>query len=550
LNFDSPRILGFLLLFFAFIPVIFVRRRKSRERAALFAAASPSGEREFFLRELRSRMFISDILFMLFVGLLIVALAGPRWGMRIVADYRRGVDVVLAFDLSRSMNVRDGGRSSDGGENSRLERGLEIARRMASTLGDMRLGAAVGKGRGILAVPLTYDSEAILTFLSGLDSQAITGRGTDLESLLDASSGAFQYSIPSRRVIILFSDGEALSGSFAAGVEKVRKTGIILNTVGLGSDQGGSVPVEKGPDAPDGFLLGGDGKAVISRTQTDTLRNGAEKSGGIYVDGSRNDADRILEQYVSSLSAESRLSGYRREVNPRWRIFILAAMACLGGSRAMGFSHRRGGRAKNAKALSLLLCLMLFSSCARTRGMLYVMEGNFFNTRGFYTEAISSYLKALAYEEIAPYAEYGLGAVYFSMEEGEAALERYRAAEQVLMEMNRQDHGELRYRILYNTGIIHFEKGEYDEAVQAFREALKIDGGKIEAKRNLELSLLTINRTNSLQAASAESRTEEGSEISGRGGSQVLFEYLKQKEQNQWKSREWSGEGESAEPDY
>ena len=177
------------------------------------------------------------------------------------------------------------------------------------------------------------------------------------------------------------------------------------------------------------------------------------------------------------------------------------------------------------------------------------MEGNFFNTRGFYTEAISSYLRAIGYDEIAPYAEYGLGAAYFSLEEGEAALERYLAAEKVLLERNRDDHGELRYRIQYNSGIIHFEKGEYIDAARAFREALKIDSSRIEAKRNLELSLLTITRTSSPQAASQDGRTEESRETSG-GNSSVLFDYLREKEQDQWKSREWIGESDPSGPDY
>jgi len=177
------------------------------------------------------------------------------------------------------------------------------------------------------------------------------------------------------------------------------------------------------------------------------------------------------------------------------------------------------------------------------------MEGNFFNSRGLYTEAISSYLKAFAYDEIAPYAEYGLGSAYFSLEEGEAALERYMAAEKSLLERNRDDHGELRYRLQYNSGIIHFEKGEYVEAARAFREALKTDSSKIEAKRNLELSLLTISRTTSSQASSEDGRTEESRETSSSDSS-VLFNYLREKEQNQWKSKEWSGESDPSGPDY
>jgi len=561
MSFDNPRVLGLLLLFIAYIPFVIVRWRKSRESAALFAAAAPSDERELLLKELRQRMILSEVFFLLFVGFLVIALAGPRWGVRIVPDYRRGVDVVLAFDLSRSMNVRDcppvsRDRSAAQSNISRLERGIDIARELVTALGDVRIGAAIGKGKGILAVPLTHDSETVMIFLYSLESAAITGRGTNLESLVNAASSSFQDSIPTRRVIILFSDGEAHSGSFQLSVERARKEGISLSAVGLGSDEGGPVPVEPGPDALNGFLVEADGRPVISARQGDVLRSGAEKTRGIYVSGSRNDAAQVLAGYINSLSAESRLSGHRREANPRWRIFVLAAIASLAGMRIMGFSRRPPqpgtGKLRGTPWLMVLVCFVLFSasSCARTQGKLLVMEGNFFNARGFYTEAISSYLKALYYDEAVPYAEYGLASAYFSLEEGNAALERYRAAEQGLSELRGEDP-ELRYRIYYNTGIIHFEKGEYNEAARAFRDALKVDGSRIDAKRNLELSLLTINRSSSPQTASSSGNTEEGREgTSSSGENSALFEYLRQKEQEQWKSREWTGEDDSSGPDY
>jgi len=574
LTFDNPRLLGFLFLLVVFIPIVIVRRRKNQDNAAFFASAAPSGQRKLLFREVRLRMLISDIFFMLFAGFLVLALAGPRWGVRIVADYRRGVDVILAFDLSRSMNVRDclplpprnaalQGNSQDirklpdisgEGSISRLEKGVEIAREFVTALGDVRTGVVIGKGKAVLAVPLTYDFETVLNFLYSLDNMAVTGRGTNLESLVNSASASFQDSIPSRRIIILFSDGEALSGSFQAALEKARKAGIMVSAVGLGTDRGGAVPAEKGPDAPNGFIIAADGTPVISSLQGGMLKAGAEKSGGVYADGSRSDAVPVLAEYVNSLSAESRVSGYRREANPHWRAFILAALACLGGMRIMGFSRRtlrsreqKRGSKKGGGILLGLLCLVLFGSCARTQGKLLVMEGNFFNTRGFYTKAISSYLKALDYSEAVPYAEYGLASAYFALEENNAALERYRAAEQGLSESGEKDP-ELSYRIKYNMGVIHFEKGEYSGAVKAFRDALEVDGSRIEAKRNLELSLLTFNRSSSPQTASSE-KTESGLQGANGNGS-VLFEYLRQKEQEQWKSREWTGESESSGPDY
>ena len=545
MSFDNSTLLFLLIIPVVLIPIVIVRYIKSRGKAALFAAAAPSNRREPLLKELRLRMIISDVLFLVFLALLIVALAGPRWGVRIVADYRRGLDVVLAFDVSRSMNVRDctSHEFYNQGNVSRLECGIRISRELVGYLEDVRFGTAISKGRGILAVPLTFDSDMVMSFLHVLDSQAVTGRGTDLESLLDAAIGAFQESIPSCKGIILFSDGENLSGSFQRAVNKARKAGISLCTVGLGSDSGGPVPVEKGLDAPDGFLLDANGKAIRSQRQADVLQNAAVKSGGIYVDGSKDDAAKVLAGFINSLSADSRLQGQRREANPRWRFFIMAAMACLGGARLMGFSRR--GRRRGI--LPVMLCLFALSSCSNIQGKLMIMEANFFTTRGLYTEAIASYLRALNYDEAVPYAEYGLAYVFSALDEGEAALDRYIEAEKNLL-LNSEDHPELRFRIHYNMGIIYFENENYTEAINSFKEALKVDGSRIEAKRNLELSLLSKARSNTPQGSSSE-EAQNGRQGSGAGSS-VIFEYLKAKEQEQWKSREWTGENNYSGPDY
>jgi Ca-activated chloride channel family protein len=545
LSFDNSTLLFLLLIPLVLIPVVIVRYIKNREKAALFAAAAPSNRREMLLKELRLRMILSDIFFLFFLCLLIVALAGPRWGVRIVADYRRGLDVVLAFDVSRSMNVRDCPPHEFYRQNnaSRLECGIGISRELVGYLEGVRFGTAISKGRGILSVPLTFDSDMVMNFLYVLDNQAVTGRGTNLESLLDAAVGAFQESVPSCRGIILFTDGENLSGSFQRAVNKARKAGISLCTVGLGSDSGGPVPVEKGPDAPDGFLLDADGKIIRSKRQEDVLQNAAARSGGIYVDGSQDDTAKILAGFINSLSADSRLQGQRREANPRWRFFIMAAMACLGGARLMGFSRRSRRRG----VLQVLLCMFALSSCSNIQGKLLVMEANFFNTRGLFTEAIASYLKALNHDEAVPYAEYGLAYVFSALDEGEAALDRYIEAEKSLL-LNSEDHPELRFRIHYNMGIIYFENENYEEAINSFKEALKVDSSRIEAKRNLELSLLSIARSNTPQGTSSQ-EAEDGRQGTG-GGSTVIFEYLKAKEQEQWKSREWTGENSYSGPDY
>ncbi|MDR3123951.1 MAG: tetratricopeptide repeat protein [Treponema sp.] len=196
----------------------------------------------------------------------------------------------------------------------------------------------------------------------------------------------------------------------------------------------------------------------------------------------------------------------------------------------------------------ILIAALLTVSCSRgseTAGKLHLLRGNFLSARGMRTEAILAYLEALEYDTIAPYAEYGLGSVYLSLNEDAAALQRFAAAEERLAGMAWEDHRELIYRINYNRGVVRFHAGDFADAADQFRAALETDGGRIEAKRNLELSLLSLAGQSSGASPSLALNLQEE-----QGGSRALFDYIRQKEQDQWKSREWSGDDDFAGPDY
>ena len=173
-----------------------------------------------------------------------------------------------------------------------------------------------------------------------------------------------------------------------------------------------------------------------------------------------------------------------------------------------------------------------------------IMEGNYYHSRHRYAEAITSFLRALDFADVIPYAEYGLGLSYSALDEKDAALERYFAAEESL-DHTRREHQELSYRLSFNTGIIHFEQENYTGAAESFRKALEIDNSRLEAKQNLELSLLAQSKSKQSEPASSSAGASAGGH-----GSQALFDYLSLKEQEQWKSREWSMESGPLGPDY
>jgi Ca-activated chloride channel family protein len=176
-------------------------------------------------------------------------------------------------------------------------------------------------------------------------------------------------------------------------------------------------------------------------------------------------------------------------------------------------------------------------------GKLLIMKANFQNARGMYTRAISSYMKARDDTEAAPYSEFGLGSVYFALGEEKAALDRFAEAETMLESSSPASGRELHYRIHYNTGVVLFSEGDFSGAIDSFRKALKVDGGKKEAKRNLELSIRSFARESASGGGKNDGENENESMT-------ALFQYVRQKEFNQWKSREWQKEEDTDELDY
>jgi Ca-activated chloride channel homolog len=485
-----------------------------------------------FDNDLKKKLLVSEILFYLFLLFAVIALIGPKWGVGYAPiEYRKGLDVIFAIDISRSMDIRDAQTGSQSRSRavfqSRLERGVSIVMESVTTVSGARFAAAIGRGKGYLAVPLTYDTEAAMLFLESLNVSSMTGRSTNLESLVDAAADAFQDSSPARKVIVLISDGEAHAGVLRNAVNRCVRDSITLNTVAVGSDEGRQITTQvNDPDSP----------SALSKRDSSAMKSAAERTGGIYIDAFREDAGAALSSQLLSLAQDMGSRSRKQEPKQRRPLFIILALISYGASKFV----TRQSQKKPLQRLSAasIIVLLFFTSCSE--GKLLLLQANYLNVLGRYDEAVTPYLKALNYEKSAPYAEYGLGLTFYQLDEGKAALNRYKDSHKLLEKYPSNEHRELRFRNHYNSGVIYFEEGDYRSAADSFKDALRTDPRRLDAKRNLELSLMSIS-----METNAESRTGNREE-----SREVLFEYLKQHEQQKWKSKEWTPEENYSGPDY
>ena len=232
---------------------------------------------------------------------------------------------------------------------------------------------------------------------------------------------------------------------------------------------------------------------------------------------------------------------------------------------------------KLKQAVFSALVVILSVSCSPVEAKFRLIEGNFLSLRGMTEKAARSYEYALLRSEDAQTAAYALyGLAVLRMNEAESmkrgamalrALELLREAHILLgdggdetfplenieneneaggfsgHEHNRR-YRDIAFRIHYNAGIVYYNAGNIETAARHFRLALLADPSRVEAKRNLELSLARLPDGRSLGAGStmtAHRLSENNSRDAERKGNEVLFDFIQQKEEDRWKSWAWQG---------
>ncbi|MDX1384377.1 MAG: VWA domain-containing protein [Thermoanaerobaculia bacterium] len=282
----------------------FRRRRRLLER---FASAAVS--RRLIGAVSRRRQALKAALVLLAVAALAIALTAPKYGFSWEELERRGVDVVIALDVSDSMLVRDADGS---GSLSRLERAKREITDLLRLLDGDRVGIVAFSGTAFVQCPLTLDYGAAQIFLDAIDPETIPVKGSDLAAGLETSLEALRGGARESLAVILITDGEDHSGRLQQVAEQAREEGVRVFPIGIGRDQGAPVPDEQG-----GFRRDRKGDIVLSRLDEPALQRVALTTGGRYVRSVTGDVDleHIYTRGIKALLDDRELESERRQ---RW----------------------------------------------------------------------------------------------------------------------------------------------------------------------------------------------------------------------------------------
>jgi Ca-activated chloride channel homolog len=202
---------------------------------------------------------------------------------------RKGIDVMIALDVSKSMLATDL-------PPSRLERAKQLINKLIEAMPNDRIGLILFAGRAYLQMPLTTDHGAAMLYVSSASPEAVPFQGTVITEALRQSSNAFNTTERRFKTVVLISDGEDHDVQAVNTAKELAAEGMMINTVGIGSPEGSVIPdPATGLNKKD--FTGAD---VISRLNEDELKQIAANTNGVYV--RLQDTDEAVQQLLQQFS--------------------------------------------------------------------------------------------------------------------------------------------------------------------------------------------------------------------------------------------------------
>jgi Ca-activated chloride channel homolog len=209
-----------------------------------------------------------------YFGLLIIALLGPSFGAAKKEIKTTGKDILVAVDLSQSMNATDV-------QPSRLEKVKFELPKLLQKFNSDRVGLVIFSSEAFVQCPLTFDQSALNLYTQTLNTNLVPRAGTDLAAPLELAAEKFREEETTNRqqsakVLVLISDGEDFGENLRKPVNDLVKADVRVFTLGVGSAAGGNIPVGNG------FKRDNEGEKVLTKLNAEALQEIASRTDGQY----------------------------------------------------------------------------------------------------------------------------------------------------------------------------------------------------------------------------------------------------------------------------
>ncbi len=446
----------------------------------------------------RPRRILRFALQLLGLALAIISLAQPRWGYTFEDVKRKGLDLLIAVDTSRSMLSNDV-------QPNRLDRVKLAIQDLIGQLQGDRVGLIAFAGRAFLQAPLTIDYDAVVEGLNDLDTKTIPEGGTNISSAITLATQSFGKSAMGNRALVIFTDGEELSGDAVKTAKEAADAGVRIFTVGVGTPQGSLIPVT-GDDGQTSFVKDSSGQMVKSKLDDKRLREIAQATGGFYLhleNGPRSMQQIQNEGLAKMQAAEMDVRLSRRPIEryewPLGGALIALALSILvperkrARQRAFAVAPARkaagavaGGPAGATATAALLVMFLCSSAFAAAPGLDAYRSGKFEDAYGQFQQTLKTHPESRAEDKL----QFDSGAAAYKLKDYSKAMESFSQA------LLSRDIG-LQSKGHYNLGNTLYQRGEtqksddkklsdWTNALDHYQQTLKLEPQNKEAKENYD----------------------------------------------------------------
>lgn len=417
----------------------------------------------------RAKFAVKLVLFIIGFALCGVALASlvvPDGSHRIT---RKGIDVMIALDVSKSMLAQDI-------QPSRLERAKQVVSKIIDNLPDDKVGLVIFAGRAYLQMPITIDHEAAKMYLSSASPDDVPTQGTVISDALRMCYSAFDPKEKTYKTIILISDGEDHDDDAIKAAKELGKEGITVNTIGIGSPQGALIM-----DPETGQYKKDDkGNTVVTKLNEETLRSIAKSSGGLYqLYSTTNEVAKNIDEQLSGLGKEMASNDSSYESFKQFFQYFLAA-AFLFLIIEFFISEKK----KAGKIITTLLLLLFLNNTLIAQNIKKdIFNGNKAYKKNNYNAAENNYRNALKIAPENATANYNLGNTLYRKDNTEDAIQAYDNTIQNATDKITKE------KAWYNKGVAYQNAKKLPECISAYENALMLDPNDSDARQNLQRAL-------------------------------------------------------------
>ncbi len=451
------------------------------------------------------------------LAMMIVCLARPQYGTKIDTRKRKGIEAIIALDVSNSMLAEDV-------KPSRLDKSKMLISNLVDNMTDDKVGLIVYAGDAYTQLPITSDYVSAKMFLDNISPSMISVQGTDIARAIELATHSFTQQQGVGRAIFVITDGEDNEGGAVEAAKAAQKKGMNVYVLGVGSTEGAPIPLP----GTSGYITDNAGNTVVSKLNEDMCREIASAGAGayIYVDNSSS-AQSALQKHVDRLAKveiesqlysefdehfrdfawmalvllilEIFLLARQNHVLGRWNLFKVVPLlvfvmmpSAVHAQRSQGSqttppaAHKSTGRGLRAFAPDLGRYLFshgksLFSVDHNDR--YYIRHGNRLYRDSVYAKAQVDYQKATEKDNTNAVAHYNLGNAYLYQGQPKDAMQSYETAARLQKDKPRGA------QVYHNMGVIFQSQKQFAEAVECYKNALRRNPKDDETRYNLALCL-------------------------------------------------------------